>query len=344
MTGLRVVSAGFAPTIQDFGRPHVQHIGVPPSGALDPVALRIANALVGNPPETAAIELRVMGPTVEIEADAVRLAMVGTGSPVEILGDRRVEAPSHQSIRLTRGRRLRVGSLSDTGVAYLAVEGGFALDPVYGSLSTYTRARIGGLEGRALRDGDLLGLRQPAAAERAEHRCGDRSWWWDGDAVRVVLGPQEDFFTADSLAAFFGDEYRITREADRMGVRLDGPVLQHARGHDIVSDGIATGAIQVPGNGRPIVLLADHQTTGGYPKLGTVISADVPRIGRMRPGDALRFAEVSIDEAEAARRALEDRITRTIERFGPAEPWLDEEALYRRNLISGFVESTEALP
>ncbi len=344
MSGLRVVSAGFAPTLQDFGRPHVQHIGVPPSGALDPVALRIANALVGNPPETAAIELRVMGPTVEVEAEAVRLALVGTGSPVEILGERRVEAPSHQSIRLTRGRRLRVGGLSDTGVAYLAVEGGFAVEPVYGSLSTYTRARIGGLDGRALRDGDLLALRQPAAAERAEQRCADRSWWSDGDPVRVVLGPQEDYFTADSLAAFFGGEYRITREADRMGVRLDGPVLQHARGHDIVSDGIATGAIQVPGNGRPIVLLADHQTTGGYPKLGTVISADVPRIGRMRPGDALRFAEVSIDDAETARRALEDRIARTIERFGPAEPWLDEEALYRRNLISGFVESTEAVP
>ena len=344
MSGLRVVSAGFAPTLQDFGRPQVQHLGVPPSGALDPVALRIANALVGNPPETAAIEMRVMGPTLEIDADAVRLALVGTGSAVEILGERRVEAPSHQSIRLTRGRRLRIGSLSDTGVAYLAVEGGFAVEPVYGSLSTYTRALIGGLDGRALRDGDCLPLHHLQAAERAEWRCADRAWWRESGPVRVILGPQEDYFTPASIAAFFEGEYRITREADRMGMRLDGPVLEHSRGHDIVSDGIATGAIQVPGNGRPIVLLADHQTTGGYPKLGTVISADVPRLGRMRPGDALRFAEVTVEEAEAARRALEERVARTIDRFGPAEPWLDEDALYRRNLVSGFVESTEAVP
>lgn len=338
MSGLRIVSAGFAPTLQDFGRPQVQHLGVPPSGALDPVALRIANALVGNPADTAAIELRVMGPTIEIEADSVRLALVGTGAAVEIVGDRKVEAPSYQSIRLTRGRRLRIGSLADTGVAYLAIEGGFALDPVYDSLSTYTRARIGGLDGRALRDGDVLPLRAGAVEERAERRCADRSWFHESGPVRVMLGPQDDYFTAASVAAFFATEYRITREADRMGMRLDGPALAHARGHDIVSDGIATGAIQVPGNGRPIVLLADHQTTGGYPKLGTVISTDVPRLGRLRPGDALRFARVEVDEAEAVRRALEQRVTRIIERFVPAEPWLDEDALYRRNLISGLAE------
>lgn len=338
MTALRIVSAGFAPTIQDLGRPHVQHLGVPPAGALDPSALRIANALVGNPSDSAALELRVMGPTIEIEADAVRLALVGTGAAVEIVGERKVGAPSHQSIRLTRGRRLRIGSLSDTGVAYLAVEGGFALEPVYGSLATYTRARIGGLDGRALRDGDHLPLRLAAADERAERRCGDRSWWRETGPVRVVLGPQDDYFTTDSIATFFDAEYQVTREADRMGMRLDGPVLRHARGHDIVSDGIVTGAIQVPGNGRPIVLLADHQTTGGYAKLGTVISADVPRLGRMRPGDTLRFAQIEVAEAEVARRVLEDRVARIVERLGPAEPWLDEDALYGRNLVSGMVE------
>src|SRR5690606_31675626 len=125
------------------------------------------------------------------------------------------------------------------------------------------------------------------------------------------------------------------------GMRLDGPVLAHSKGHDIVSDGIATGAIQVPGNGRPIVLLADHQTTGGYPKLGTVASADIPRLGRLRPGDPLRFARVTVEEAEAARLMLEERVARTIDRLAPAEPWLDEDALYRRNLVSGFVGSGE---
>ncbi|EDP63715.1 Allophanate hydrolase subunit 2 [alpha proteobacterium BAL199] len=344
MNALRVVSAGFAPTLQDFGRPHVQNLGVPPSGALDTTALRIANALVGNPADTAAIELRVIGPTLEVASDAVRVALVGTSATLEIMGERRVEAPSHQSIRLTRGRRFRIGGLSDTGVAYLAVEGGFAIEPVYASLSTYVRARIGGVDGRALRDGDALPLRVERAEERAERRCTDLSWRRENGPIRVILGPQDDHFTADSLEAFFSGEYTVTREADRMGMRLDGPVLKHARGHDIVSDGIVTGAIQVPGNGRPIVLLADHQTTGGYPKLGAVISADVPRLGRMKPGDALRFAAVSVEQAEAARRVLEERTARAIEWFGSAEPWLDEDALYGRNLVSGIVGSTESVP
>lgn len=343
MSALRVVSAGFAPTLQDFGRPQVQNLGVPPSGALDATALRIANALVGNPSDTAAIELRVMGPTLEVASDAVRVALVGTSAALEILGERRVEAPPHQSIRLTRGRRFRIGGLSDTGVAYLAIEGGFAIEPVYDSLSTYVRARIGGVEGRALRDGDALPLRLEQAEERAERRCADQSWRRENGPIRVIPGPQDDYFTTDSLEAFFSGEYTVTREADRMGMRLDGPILQHSRGHDIVSDGIVTGAIQVPGNGRPIVLLADHQTTGGYPKLGAVISADVPRLGRMTPGDALRFAAVSVEQAEAARRALEDRTARVIKRFGSAEPWLDEDALYGRNLVSGIVGSTESV-
>lgn len=341
MSALRVVSAGFAPTLQDLGRPQVQNLGVPPSGALDPTALRIANALVGNPPETAAIELRVMGPTLEVAAESVRVALVGTDAALEIMGDRLVEAPSHQSIRLADGRRFRIGGLSDTGVAYLAVEGGFAIEPVYGSLSTYVRARIGGIDGRALRDGDILPLTAARVEERAERRCADRSWRLETGPVRVVLGPQDDYFTPDSLAAFFAGTYTVTRDADRMGIRLDGPVLAHSRGHDIASDGIVTGAIQVPGNGRPIVLLADHQTTGGYPKLGTVMSADVPRLGRMKPGDTLRFEPIAVDDAEAARQTLEDRTARTIERFGAADPWLDEDALYKGNLVSGMVGSSD---
>ena len=126
-----------------------------------------------------------------------------------------------------------------------------------------------------------------------------------------------------------------------MGIRLDGPTLEHARGHDIVSDGIATGAIQVPGNGRPIVLLADHQTTGGYPKLGTVISADVPRLGRLRPGDTLRFERITIAKAELLRREMEQRVTKLIEWFEPAGAWLDEAASYRENLVSGVVGSAD---
>jgi biotin-dependent carboxylase-like uncharacterized protein len=341
MSGLKVIASGLSPTLQDFGRPWAQHLGVPPSGALDPSALRIANALVGNPADIAAIEIRLMGPTLEITAESARFALVGTSTPIEVLGEKPVQAPAHQSVRLTNGRRIRIGGIGDSGVAYLAVEGGFDLPPVYDSLSTYTRALIGGFEGRALADGDVLPLRQDSVEERRELKVSDTSWLTDDSPIRVILGPQDDYFTQDSIGAFFSEDFAVSREADRMGMRLDGPALTHARGHDIISDGIATGAIQVPGNGRPIVLLADHQTTGGYPKLGTVISADIPRLGRLRPGDALRFLQVDQPAAETALRELHAQVTRVIDRFGSTDPWLDLEALYRENLVSGVVGGGE---
>ena len=337
MTGLLVVATGFAPTVQDLGRPQVQHLGVPPSGALDPVALAIANALVGNPHNAAALELRVLGPTLEVTADSVRVALVGTGAAVEVLGDRPGVIAASQSVRFVRGTRFRIGGIADTGVAYLAVEGGVDVPMVYGSRATYVRARIGGIEGRAVRDGDTLPVAHDQVPEREELRCADDDWRRSSGAVGVVLGPQDDYFTGDSIAAFFASEYVCSRDADRMGVRLDGPGLTHVDGHDIVSDGIVTGAIQVPGSGQPIVLLADHQTTGGYPKLGTVASADLPRLGRLRPGDTLRFRQIEVAEAEAARVALDATLTRVIDRFERAGAWLDEAALYRENLVSGVV-------
>lgn len=337
MSALRVIGAGFAPTIQDLGRPHVQHLGVPPSGALDPVALEIANALVGNEPGAAALELRVMGPTLEVEADSVRVALVGTVAAIEVQGERGGPVDANRSVRFARGTKFRIGGLSDTGVAYLAVEGGIEVPEVYGSRATYTRAKIGGIEGRAVRDGDALPLLIDTVGERSELKCADLDWARVGGPIRVVLGPQDDFFSPDSIAAFFAETYAASREADRMGIRLEGPALDHVKGHDIVSDGIVTGAIQVPGNGRPILLLADHQTTGGYPKLGTVISADVPRLGRLRPGDEIRFEQVTVEQAEAVRAELTASTKRVIERFERAGAWLDEAALYRENLVSGVV-------
>lgn len=337
MAGLKVIAAGLGPTIQDLGRPGAQHLGVPPSGALDPVALRLANALVGNPEGAAAIEIRLMGPTLEVTARSARVALVGTETPIDIIGEKAAQAPANQSVRLEQGRRFRVGGISDSGVAYLAVEGGFDLPSIYDSLSTYTRARIGGFEGRGLSDGDVLPLVRDDIEERGEQRITDISWRAETGSIRVVLGPQDDYFTDDAKRDFFAETFKVSREADRMGMRLDGPALSHARGHDIISDGIVTGAIQVPGNGRPIVLLADHQTTGGYPKLGTVISSDVPRLGRLRPGDALRFEEVDLAAAEAARHALEEQLSKITGRFGSVDPWLDLDALYRENLVSGVV-------
>ncbi|MDE0811705.1 MAG: biotin-dependent carboxyltransferase family protein [Alphaproteobacteria bacterium] len=341
MSYINVIYSGFNVSIQDMGRPQKQHLGVPVSGALDPMALRLANSLVGNPQACEALEIQILGPTLEVAAESVRVALAGTRAELEILGQDPVRFPAHQSVTLTRGQRFRVGALPDSSTAYLAVEGGFAVPRVYGSRSTYSRAGIGGLNGRVIQDGDSIPLEVPTVRSRGEIRLANDSYLDATGPFRVILGPQRDFFSDEAMALFLSRDYAVTRDADRMGMRLDGPVLEHVRGYNIVSDGIVTGAVQVPGNGLPIILLADHQTTGGYPKLGAVISADIPRLGRLRPGDALRFEEVSIEAAEAAIRDQEAGLRRQIDGMISAGAWLDEAALYRENLISGIVRYGE---
>jgi biotin-dependent carboxylase-like uncharacterized protein len=345
---LRVLAPGLMTTLQDLGRPGWQHLGVPVSGALDHVSLRAANLLVGNAVGVGALEIVYQGPTLCVEADSVRVAVAGGRVPIDILpadsegsGGRRL-AP-YESARLLRGEVLRIGALSGSAVAYLAVEGGFDIAPVLGSQSTLIRAEIGGLDGRALRAGDALPLKQSAAAEREEVMLPplDLS---PPRRVRVVLGPQEDHFTPAGLRTLLESTYTVSQASDRMGMRLDGPLLVHSsKGSNIVSDGIAHGSIQVPGNGLPIVLLADRQTTGGYPKVATVISADIPALGRMMPGAAIAFAAVDIEAAEAAARQLAADIAGLAASVAPVrrEPAVDATRLMGENLVSGVVSARE---
>ncbi|HZT47755.1 MAG TPA: biotin-dependent carboxyltransferase family protein [Hyphomicrobiaceae bacterium] len=349
MTGaLRVVAPGLMTTVQDLGRRGYQHLGVPVSGALDHVSLRAANLLVGNPAGTAALEIFYQGPTLAVEADSVRIALAGGAAPIDILapdgGSRRLAA--FESARLVRGERLRIGPLTGSASAYLAVEGGFAIPPVLGSLSTLTRGGIGGFEGRALRSGDVLPLRLGAAPEREEimlpplHLAPPKR-------IRVVPGPQEDYFTPAGRATLLETTYTVSQASDRMGMRLDGPRLEHSeKGYNIVSDGTAPGSIQVPGNGLPIILLADRQTTGGYPKIATVISADLPALGRMMPGSRIAFAAVEIEAAEAAARELEAEIAALPSQIAPARRTaaIDEARLLAENLVSGVVSASDPGP
>jgi biotin-dependent carboxylase-like uncharacterized protein len=338
---LRVVQPGVRTTVQDLGRIGAQRLGIPVSGALDPVALRAANTVVGNPQSTAGLEMAALGPTLEVEAESARVAVAGGNAPILIErcdGSRR-EVPPLESIRLVEGDRLRIGAITGAAVAYLAVEGGLALPPFFGSLSTYVRGGFGGLHGRALAAGDRLPLVMAAVEARTELRL-DRFDLAPAATVRIVLGPQADYFTPEAMAALLGAPYVVTREADRMGLRLEGPHLAHAKGYNIVSDGIAPGSIQVPGSGQPIVLLADRQTTGGYPKIATVISADLAALGRVLPGMGLRFTAVTVAEAQAARRALEAEmgaLTRRLESARPDGPDLNR--LYDANLVSGVVHA-----
>jgi 5-oxoprolinase (ATP-hydrolysing) subunit C len=331
---LKIERPGLATGVQDLGRIGWQRYGVPFSGALDPLAARLANALVGNEANAAVLEILALGPSFTVEAESVRLALVGSDVGLTIDGNR-IE-PNH-SVVVERGAMVAIGGFTDAASCLLAVEGGFDLAPVMGSRSTYARGGFGGFSGRALRPGDLLPLIRDTASPGPDRRAGEIPY--GQGPIRLVLGPQADWFEPDSIAEFLSTPYEITAEADRMGMRLAGPTLRHAKGFNIVSDGIVTGALQVPGTGQPIVLLADHQTVGGYPKIGTVISADLPRLGRMRPGAALRFVAVEPAVAETLRREQETEFLRLIAAIAPMTSVPTTEDLLAANLISGVVSA-----
>lgn len=340
--GLKVLSPGLYTTVQDLGRFGYQAQGVPVSGALDAVALRLGNAVVGNPAGAAALEILFSGPRLEVIADRVRVAVAGCGAALA-LGDGGRIVPAWQSVTLLAGDVFHILLGRESVCAYLAVEGGIAVPLVLDSASTYVRAALGGDAGRPLRRGDVVPLAIGYAPERGELRLPSPPPAAADQLIHIVLGPQQDYFTGDALAALLEVEFRISKDADRMGMRLDGPRLRHRQGWDIVSDAIATGAIQVPGSGQPILLLADHQTTGGYPKIATVISADLPVVGRRRPGDAIGFAAVSIEAAEQSARDAEQSITALIASLEPAPDGggIDLASLYAGNLISGVVTATD---
>ena len=310
---LEVIVPGLHTTVQDSGRFGYQEIGVPASGPLDRISLRLANALVGNPPGTPALEMLLQGPTLKVMAESVRLALVGCNAGVEIRSGNSRIVPAGRSVRLTRDEVFRIGSLRDSVCAYLAIEVGPDIPPVLGSASTYVRGAIGGFHGRRLQASDFVLLKLADVNVRDEYALPRPLDLALDQPIRVVLGPQADYFTDGAMKAFLSSDYTVSPQADRMGYRLEGPILAHCKGYNIVSDGTVAGAIQVPGSGLPIVLMVDNQTTGGYPKIATVISADIPIIGRRRPGRRIRFVAVGVDEAELLRREQEAAIRLEVE-------------------------------
>ncbi len=335
---LLVHQPGLHTTVQDMGRHGLQSMGVPVSGALDSTALRMANHLVGNEPGTAALEVLGSGPVLEVKAESVRIAVVGGNARIERLAPNATQLPMFQSICLQRGDLFRVGAVMGLAMTYLAIEGSLDLPLSMGSLSTYTRGGFGGFKGRSLESGDELPLALDAAPDRDEFRFAERSL--PGDLpIRIIPGPQDDFFTPGALQRLVSCEYTVSSAADRMGMRLQGPLLEHTRGFNITSDGTAPGSIQVPGDGLPIVLLADRQTTGGYPKIGCVISADLPTLARQRPGNKIQFALCTLDKAAEARRDLNNWFARFRTQIKQANTsgMIDSVLLQTENLVSGVV-------
>jgi 5-oxoprolinase (ATP-hydrolysing) subunit C len=294
MTALRVVAAGPMTSLQDAGRTGFQRYGVSPSGTMDRLALAAANALVGNAPGAAGIEFMLLGGTFAVEDGEVAIAVMGAPCAVSVDGR---GIPPAASVRVQAGQTITVGAAREGVYAYLAVAGGFAVAPDLGSLSLHRRAGIGGLDGRPLAAGDRLPLNLDRLADSPDLALGPVALEPDAP-VRVVLGPQDDLFTPDGLATFASSTYAVTQEADRMGYRLAGPKVAHAQGYNIVSDGIVSGSVQVPGSGEPIVMMADRQTTGGYPKIATVVSADLRVLAQRRPGQTVRFAVIGMGEAQ----------------------------------------------
>src|SRR5476651_53689 len=342
---LKAVRPGLFDTLQDMGRIGYMALGMPTAGAMDRIGLALANALAGNPPGTAGLEIGVMGPDLLVEADSVRIALVGPLQSSLIEGPDAAPKPldSDRSHLLKRSETLRVGMIDGSSTAYLAVAGGLALPVFMGSLSTYSRAGVGGFDGRKLAVGDVLPLAQEQASAGDERKLGAPFDYGSGP-IRVIWGPQDDYFSAKGRKTFVESEYKVSKEADRMGIRLDGPVIEHALsgdkgGADIISDGIGPGAIQVPGAGLPIVLLGDRQTVGGYSKIATVASVDLPRFGRLLPGQTVRFEAISVEEAEKLRREQETRLKSAIAGFQTARPpgGIDLVKLYEENLIDGVV-------
>ena len=302
MTALRILEPGLLTTVQDLGRPGYLRYGIPPSGPMDRGAFILANRLVGNPDAAAGLECTLIGPRLEPGAECV-ISVTGAEMPVTVNNQ---EVPRWTAVRLKAGDVLRLGQAQRGVRASLAVSGGIDVPEVLGSRSTYLRGQLGGLEGRQLRKGDLLRLGRPEVSlEAVEGRQIRRECipsYSEEPEVRVILGPQADRFTADGIEAFLEGPYEMLPQSDRMGARLRGPHIAHAWGHDIVSDGVPLGGIQVVGDGQPIVLLADRQSTGGYTKIATVCSFDIRKVGQVRPGQRLRFRSVSVDEAHATLR------------------------------------------
>jgi 5-oxoprolinase (ATP-hydrolysing) subunit C len=337
MSKLVIASIGPASSVQDGGRPGSQRYGLVPSGAMDRLALGAANTLVGNPMFAASVEIGPFGAAFTARDGAVRVALSGAPRNADIAG-RTVAIDT--SATLAEGETLTLGFARGGSFSYLAIEGGIKGEPMFGSLAVNARAGLGSPYPRPLQSGDEL---QTAPASGAAERRIELPAVTEAP-IRILFGPQDDEFADDTKKLFLASEWKISATSDRMGYRLEGPVLKHLHGHNIVSDGTVTGSIQVPGNGQPIVLMPDRGTSGGYPKIATVITADFGRFAQIPAGRAFRFKAVSIAEAQAEAkkfwellRTLPDRL-RGIENFE-----LNIEALSDANVAGHAVSAVDAV-
>ena len=314
---LRILRPGILMTVQDEGRHGYQHVGLCPGGAMDPVALALANALVGNQAGEAALEITILGPDLEFGADTL-IALCGAEFEASI--------PLNRPVLVEAGKLVHVGRSLRGARGYLAVAGGLPIEPVLGSRSTYLPGRFGGHEGRTLRRGDAIPLVANVAAlsqerfEKLKGKNGRSVRWWappltapdrEPIVLHVIEGEHYGRFDGVAQRAFLDTIWSVATDSNRMGFRLGGAPLPRPAangGDEILSGPTCLGTVQVPANGQPIVLMADHQTTGGYPRIAELAHADVPRLAQLAPGSRLHFARCSLDVAAQLRKALRERL------------------------------------
>lgn len=295
MIHFEVLSPGLFTTLQDEGRFGFEDQGVPPSGAMDELSFAVANALVGNPANTGALEITLLGPTLRLAGDRPCHFAV-TGNLAATLNGH--PCAPYRCHEMQPGSVLALGRVISGARSYLAVAGGFAVAPVLGSVSTLMRAGLGGFAGRPLQKNDHLPLVNAPTAPPYQGAAARIMPQMEKRPIRIIWGPQDTHFDAAAKAGFIEQRYTLSNQSDRMGYRLQGQPIAHSKGFNIVSDAIVRGSIQIPGNGLPIVAMSDRQTTGGYPKIATVIRADLARLGQLKPGDKLQFEPVSVEKAE----------------------------------------------
>lgn len=326
MSALFVLNCASGASLQDAGRFGYQRFGVGVCGAFNDEYLLIANALVGNKAGTACLEFLLIGARFQYNG-APRLVALAGNADLRVNG---VVVPVLQSYSLQNDDIIEVGGVKQGVSAMLALQGGFDLPQSLGSLSYHAR----GLLGIALKPSQILPLFEVSEIEACALLPFPALF---GD-IRVVLGPQDDYITPKGIETFLNNDYVVSKEADRMGFRLEGAKIEHgALGFNIVSDGIATGSIQVPGSGEPIVMMKDRQTTGGYPKIATIISIDLPRFSQVAVGKSVRFTAISQEEAIAAAKARHSELQAWVATRKPLKRELTSEFLLSLNLVDGFI-------
>lgn len=322
--GIKFTNGGFLTTIQDKGRTGYQESGVTPSGAMDTRSFELANILVGNEENEGALEVTLMGPMFEFTSDNI-IAVTGGNLGAKLNGK---EIPMYQAILAKKGDVMSFMGIKTGSRAYVAFSGGLDIPVVMGSKSTHLKSKLGGFDGRKLGAGDEIEFSNPKTVlpNFEKRKMEPEDFSKNSVVLRVVMGPQDDCFTEKGIETFLNNEYALTNEADRMGLRFEGALIEHKNGGDIITDGISFGAIQIPSHGQPIIMMADHQTTGGYTKIASVVSVDLPKAAQLKPGHKVHFEKISIEEAQDLysneiqnRKALKEKLDHIQPKIPPKE-------------------------